>query len=499
MRQIYFLWGALLALSFSPSLLAQDCSTLIQDAHQIGQAQLVRSQVKILVMRGVDAYSVQFLCDKSGLQLKIFSKGSSRLEEGDELIFGAQDAAFLNIAFETRAEQSKVGETPVSVNTLQLDSGSLAWLANHDISTLYIRKADQEQLRKYTLDPQRQTELNGLVDCFAQTVKSELVTNRPSNAQEVKYPGAARIAGNYVRSENQTADNTTDLLARNSSPDNNQSLNVASDRDIAALKEEREKVKQAREQLAAERDKLEAARLAVQEEVSANRAEVDKQAKLCQAQVAQAREEALSAVKAAEEQSKEQIKAQHEQAVALLAEKETHLKARLEKLSALEAEKVAESEQAIAEREAQKQERIATIAAAETAETEALKAKRAEERAALLAEWESEKERIQYAKDKMIATFEAEQEAINEALTQARAEHLLQLQSEREKAIAQVKETRENARKAVEEAQLSLQAEIARLQEERTKLQEKHQQIIAEMHQQLATAKAKLTASLEQK
>lgn len=305
MRQIYFLWGALLAFSFSSSLFAQDCSSLIQDAHQAGQAQLVRSQAKILVMRGVDAYSVQFLCDKSGLQLKIFSKGSTRLEEGDELIFGAQDAAFLNIAFETRAEQSKVGETPVSVNTLQLDSGSLEWLANHDISTLYIRRADQEQLRKYTLDPQRQSELNSLVDCFAQTVKSELVTNRPSNAQEVKYPGAARVAGNYVRSDIKEGQSTPSSATGATTKGDNQALTAVSDRDIAALQSEREKVRQAREQLAAERTKLEEARMAVQEQISANRAEVDKQAKLCQEQVAQAREQALLAVKAAEEQARE--------------------------------------------------------------------------------------------------------------------------------------------------------------------------------------------------
>lgn len=464
----------------------------------MGSAQLIRSQVKILVMRGVDAYSVQFLCDKSGLQLKLFSKGSNRLEEGDELIFGAQEAAFLNIAFETRAEQSKVGETPVSVNTLQLDSRSLEWLADHPISTLYIRKADQEQLRKYTLDPQRQNELNSLVDCFAQTLNSELVSDRPSNAQEVKYPGAARKAGNYVRSESEEAENTLREAESHSALAPQPNLSTAGDQDIAALQSEREKVKQAREQLAAERAKLEEARLAVQEQVSASRAEVEKQTKLCQEQVAQAREQALSAVKAAEEQSREQIKAQHEQAVALLAEKESHLKARLEKLQALEAEKVAASEKAIAEREAQKQERIAAIAAAEAAEIEALKAKRAEERAALLAEWESEKERIEYARDKMIAAFETEQKAMNEALTQARADHLLQLQTEQESGIAQVKESRSQAQKAVQEAQLALQTEIERLQAERTKLQEKHQQIIAEMHQQLAVAKAKLTASLEQ-
>ncbi len=466
---------------------AQDCSSSIKDAHQLGQAQLVRSQVKILVMRGVDAYSTQFVCDKSGLQLKVFSKGSTRLDAGDELIFGSSAGDFLNIAFENIAEESKVGENTVSINSLQLDQESLQWLNSHSISTLYIRlAANQDQLRKYTLDPQRQSDFTEMIRCFKQTLQAELINDRSSNAQVLKYPGEARMAMAHKPSPSSFEE------------DNSSNTTLAKAQQNVSLHHEQAAVETARQQLAAEKEQLTQAKNQIIAQLSNERQAATDALTSLQNDVKKAREQAIAAIREAEAKSAEQIQQQHEQAIHLLAERENNLKQRLGVLQALEQQKIAELEAAIAEREALKTAKLQAIQAEEAEQIASLQAKRATERDQLLAEWEKEKQQIAYAREKMHKQWETEQAQLSEALTKARAENVLQLQAEREASLQQVKESRSQAAQAIATAHAELEAEVATLLAERAQLREKHQQIVAEMNERLVAAKSKIAASVDE-
>lgn len=433
MQQIYLLLCVVMSIACSSSLFAQNCPSFIQDAHQLAQTQLIRTKVQPLVMRGVESYSAQLICDQSGLTLKMLAEGSRPFRTGDELIFGAK-GAFLNLAFTHEGERAMVGDAPVSTNLLSLDVDDIDWFNAHPVTTIFIRTPDREGVRKITLPEERRSQFNELMGCFSTTINRELIADRKSNALEVKYPGEPRPFGSYEATP--VAD-----VAANPVPGEAEARDDAA---IAGLRADLSALRQeVQAQIEAERRKVTTEKKRLAEELAAAReatiAAIDAQGEA----VVKARERGRLAVEAADQASADRIAEHQEKATQLLAEREDALANRLTAISEAENEIQEEALAKITAREEALRKKLWEIEAGEAKLTEELKERHSKEREQLIAEFEAERERILLAREKLQADFTAAKTAQAEALDKVRAEGEAALQLLRDKYAAEKKRIQE--------------------------------------------------------
>ena len=134
MRLSIFLFFILFFTGFS--LQAQNCPGLIVENKTLGSSQILKSKDQTIVIRGTYSYSIEFNTSTSGIVAKVYSNGGVEFNQDDEIIFTDITKKRQSYRFVEMGEVKKSGNTPIFINTLQLDMAAIDWFANTKINTL---------------------------------------------------------------------------------------------------------------------------------------------------------------------------------------------------------------------------------------------------------------------------------------------------------------------------------------------------------------------------
>jgi hypothetical protein len=156
---------------------AQECNALIVRNVNIGGTHIVQTVSQVLVVRGNYSYSIELLNDDKGLRAKIISKSGVEFNQEDEIIFVDSTMERRSYRFVEMGEMITDGSVPIYQNVLQLNMTAVEWLAASFITTIYIRNNVSKEMRKFTVNPNRQSEFRQLATCFYQTLDPSKVVD----------------------------------------------------------------------------------------------------------------------------------------------------------------------------------------------------------------------------------------------------------------------------------------------------------------------------------
>ena len=164
MRLSIFLFFLLFISSYS--LQAQNCPNLIVENKTLGSSQILKSKDQTIVIRGTYSYSIEFNTSTNGIVAKVYSNGGVEFNQDDEIIFTDVTKKRQSYRFVEMGEVKKSGNTPIFINTLQLDMAAIEWFANSPINTLYLRNNVTNKMLKLTVTSNRQADFKNLAKCF---------------------------------------------------------------------------------------------------------------------------------------------------------------------------------------------------------------------------------------------------------------------------------------------------------------------------------------------
>ncbi|MBK8705953.1 MAG: hypothetical protein IPN33_21955 [Saprospiraceae bacterium] len=172
-KALFLSWFVL----FTPLwLFGQDCGAWIAENKVVGGTHILRSQPVTLVVRGNYSYSIEIMSDDRGIIAKMYSKAGVEFNQEDELIVLDMGQNRRSFRFIGMGEMTQDKGTPVHQNILQLDLPAVQWFSSSDIATLYIKNNINNEMRKFTDNPNRQLELRHAATCFMQMIdKSKVV------------------------------------------------------------------------------------------------------------------------------------------------------------------------------------------------------------------------------------------------------------------------------------------------------------------------------------
>ncbi|MBL7794670.1 MAG: hypothetical protein JNK77_20210, partial [Saprospiraceae bacterium] len=172
-KALFLSWFVL----FSPLwLFGQDCGAWIAENKVVGGTHILKSHPVTLVVRGNYSYSIEIMSDDRGIIAKMYSKAGVEFNQEDELIVLDMGQNRRSFRFIGMGEMTQDKGTPVHQNILQLDLPAVQWFSSSDIATLYIKNNISNEMRKFTVNPNRQLELRQAATCFMQMIdKSKVV------------------------------------------------------------------------------------------------------------------------------------------------------------------------------------------------------------------------------------------------------------------------------------------------------------------------------------
>ncbi len=217
MKQLILKYSLSIILPFVlvTNFFAQNCDQIIADNRMLKGIQLLTTQQFTLIIRGTYSYSIEFINDELGITAKMFSKGGVQFNRDDEIIFMDANRNRKSYRFINMNVIEKQGNTPVHQNILQLDLAAIKWFANASIHTFYIKNNTSNQMRKMTVNPNRQADLMKQANCFLQYLDEGGI--REVNLTTSNRPTTRTItqSGDPISATTPTSIRTTDISQLN--------------------------------------------------------------------------------------------------------------------------------------------------------------------------------------------------------------------------------------------------------------------------------------------
>jgi hypothetical protein len=155
----------------------------------VGGTQLLKTIPEVIIVRGTYTYSVDFRNERNGIFARVYSKGGEIFNQNDELIFIDDKNTRRSFRFVEMGEMSTDGGTPAHQNTLALDLASMQWFAENVMTTVFIKNNVKNQMLKFTVNTNRQSEFQSLASCFSQKLNKNLVNDKPLVGNERQVSG----------------------------------------------------------------------------------------------------------------------------------------------------------------------------------------------------------------------------------------------------------------------------------------------------------------------
>jgi len=172
----------ILCLTLCQQVSHSQCSNWIIDNAVVAGNQLVKTKPMTLVVRGNYTYSIEFKATDRGIQAKMVSKAGVEFNQDDEVIFMDRLETRKSYRFTEMGELKRVGSTPIHENLLQMDMAAIKWMNSTPPTTIYIKSNTSNEMRKFTVNPNRQAEFTQLIKCFYNTLD-------PSKVKDIKLEG----------------------------------------------------------------------------------------------------------------------------------------------------------------------------------------------------------------------------------------------------------------------------------------------------------------------
>ena len=272
----YYIYSILTLLFFTFGNVAnsQNCSNIIAENKTISGTHILRTNPQTIVVRGNYTYSMELMNDDKGILGKVYSKAGVTFNLDDEVIFMDYGGNRKAYRFIEMGEMDRSGGTPVHQNVLQLDLTAVKWFAKTTISTIYIKNNISNEMRKFTVNSNRQTEFRNMANCFVSSLNTSLINDKPLVGNDLST--RSKISSTSPRPEEGTK--SGDPISKTRSGNNPQSIEELDDGELARLRKELKQTKdQLRAEIQAERDKADNAKQLMAEEVSTSRQQAEEQ------------------------------------------------------------------------------------------------------------------------------------------------------------------------------------------------------------------------------
>ncbi|MEM0995362.1 MAG: hypothetical protein AAGI49_20180, partial [Bacteroidota bacterium] len=177
-----FLFTSIFSLFAILFVQAQNCDLLISEDKVIDDIHILRTEPQTLVVRGSYSYSITIRNERKGILATMTSKAGVEFNQDDEIIFMDANRVRKSYRFIGSSESDRSGEIPVFSNVLQLDMAAVKWLSGTSINTIYLKNNIDNQMRKFTVNANRQTEFKQMASCFIQKLDPNMVNDTEINA-----------------------------------------------------------------------------------------------------------------------------------------------------------------------------------------------------------------------------------------------------------------------------------------------------------------------------
>ncbi|MEK7254593.1 MAG: hypothetical protein AAB316_07610, partial [Bacteroidota bacterium] len=432
---------------------AQNCEALIAEDKTIGGAHILKTAAQTFVVRGNYTYSMDFRNDEAGIVAKVYSKAGELFNQNDELIFVDMNGTRRSYRFIEMGEMVKEGGTPIHQNTMKLDLAAIEWFAGSIIREIFIKNNVKNQMLKFTITPNRQTEFQAMAHCFNQKLNKSLVNDTPLGGNP-NTGGSEPVSKTNTPQTKRVAD-----------------ISQLNDQELADLYEQLRQTKErVKTEIAAENDRLEKFKSQMQEEMAAERAKVNEEKTKYAQEVLEARK-----------RSQEEIAAAQKESATGVVEAREKASTEVQKITS----DVAEARTKAAE-EIQKSKLEAAQQVAAARENAAQEIKRIKDN--------MEQAKIQYADEIASARETSASEILrirDEAGKQVETART-QAKSEQERTTGEVVETKRTASEEILKTKEETAAEIARVREQAVHEKEKAAFEVAEARRKAAEEKSLL-------
>ncbi|MFT4972408.1 MAG: hypothetical protein ACI9JY_001612, partial [Saprospiraceae bacterium] len=243
---------------------AQSCATIIADNRNVGGIQLLRTFPETMVVRGNYSYSIEFSNEEKGVVGVVFSKGGELFNQDDELIFTDGSGNRKTYRFIEMGEMTRQRNAPVHKNILQLDLAAIDWFTRTNITTIYIKNNISNQMRKLTVNLNRQVAFKNMARCFQQTLNASGVRDKKLVGNDFS-AGSRKISstGNSTKSQ----ENSGPSVSSTGSGRTQETVDM-NDSEVKALRKELADTKvRLREEILAEKAKADGIKSQIQEEI----------------------------------------------------------------------------------------------------------------------------------------------------------------------------------------------------------------------------------------
>ena len=253
----------LLILVFAVKLDAQNCSSVITDDRTVAGTHLLRTAPETVVVRGNYSYSIEFSNEVKGVVGVVYSKGGEVFNQDDEIIFMDGSGTRKSYRFIEMGEMTRQSGTPVHKNVLQLDLAAINWFSKAQINTLYIKNNISNQMRKLTVNSNRQTAFRTMAICFLQNLDKTAVQDTPLVGNDFSSKSKSSTAATANASPSKSSSNISSTSA--SRPQNQ---NSGPDAELIALRKELKETKdKLRAEILAEKEKADNIKAQIQNEM----------------------------------------------------------------------------------------------------------------------------------------------------------------------------------------------------------------------------------------
>ena len=252
---------------FQP-MYGQDCTSTIKENKKISGLQIVRTDMVTIVVRGGYNYALEFYTDEKGIYGRMTSVGGIEFNQDDQVVFvdfTGQERAYKFISL----GEVVPGNVPTHRNNLKLDLEAIQWLSGTTITGVNLVNFVDRQKYKFTINPNRQSEFRNLCVCFFNALEINAIKDTPGAAIENRPRPSQTNATASAGTGNTTTGqkNTTAPASRPS-----KSSAPVSDDEVTNLRAELERTKEnLRNEIKLEKDRGEAIKAQLQQEVAAAR------------------------------------------------------------------------------------------------------------------------------------------------------------------------------------------------------------------------------------
>jgi len=151
---------------FTTYELHAQCSDIIKSTQPFEDMVMVKTNWQFLVVRGSYTYGLDLENTEDGIIANFTSKGGVELEEGDEIIFADAAQNREPYRFVGMGKVHSEGGLPLNTNILQLDEAAIKRFASTRITVIYIKNNSRNEMRKFTVNANRQAEFQQMAKCF---------------------------------------------------------------------------------------------------------------------------------------------------------------------------------------------------------------------------------------------------------------------------------------------------------------------------------------------